>query len=227
MMLAVAIVFVERLWNSLYSDFLWAALGFGLFGYYWKLNRATPNSKMKLLRAMLVAAGVMGSAGITYQTGENVGLWGEKVSHPEFIKARDFTDLQQKIAKANDNGQTVMVDLYADWCVACKEFEKYTFPDQNVVNALSNTVWMQMDLTDNTPERQEVFDKFEVLGLPTILFFDNNGEELRQSRVTGFMKADEFATHISNALADNAFDDSTLDDSALTDSAAADNARDE
>ena len=217
MMLAVAIVFVERLWNSLYSDFLWSALGFGLFGYYWKLNRATPNSKMKLLRAMLVAAGVMGSAGITYQTGENVGLWGEKVTHPEFIKARDLTDLQQKIAKANDNGQTVMVDLYADWCVACKEFEKYTFPDQNVVNALSNTVWMQMDLTDNTPERQEVFDRFEVLGLPTILFFDKKGEELRQSRVTGFMKADDFATHVNNALAD----------SALTGSAAAENARDE
>ena len=217
MMLAVAIVFVERLWNSLYSDFLWSALGFGLFGYYWKLNRATPNSKMKLLRAMLVAAGVMGSAGITYQTGENVGLWGEKVTHPEFIKARDLTDLQQKIAKANDNGQTVMVDLYADWCTACKEFEKYTFPDQNVVNALSNTVWMQMDLTDNTPERQEVFDRFEVLGLPTILFFDKKGEELRQSRVTGFMKADDFATHVNNALAD----------SALTGSAAAENARDE
>ena len=95
-----------------------------------------------------------------------------------------------------------MVDLYADWCVACKEFEKYTFPDENVVAALSNTVWMQMDLTDNTPERQEIFDTFTVLGLPTILFFDKNGDELTKARVTGFMKADAFAGHVNEWLND-------------------------
>ena len=200
MMLAVAIVFIERLWNSAFSDFLWAALGFGLFGYYWWLNRATANSMMKLGRAILVAIGIMGSAGIAYQTGENVGLWGEKKEHPEFVKARNLNDLQQKIAAANAQDKTVMVDLYADWCVACKEFEKYTFPDQGVVTALNNTVWMQMDLTDNTPERQEIFDEFEVLGLPTILFFDTSGKEIRQSRVTGFMDAEEFAEHVNNAL---------------------------
>lgn len=200
MMLAVAIVFIERLWNSAFSDFLWAALGFGLFGYYWRLNRATANSMMKLGRAILVAIGIMGSAGIAYQTGENVGLWGEKKEHPEFVKARNLNDLQQKIAAANAQDKTVMVDLYADWCVACKEFEKYTFPDQGVVTALNNTVWMQMDLTDNTPERQEIFDEFEVLGLPTILFFDESGKEIRQSRVTGFMDAEEFAEHVNNAL---------------------------
>ena len=142
----------------------------------------------------------MGSAGIAYQTGENVGLWGEKKEHPEFVKARNLNDLQQKIAAANAQDKTVMVDLYADWCVACKEFEKYTFPDQGVVTALNNTVWMQMDLTDNTPERQEIFDEFEVLGLPTILFFDTSGKEIRQSRVTGFMDAEEFAEHVNNAL---------------------------
>ena len=200
MMLAVAIVFIERLWNSAFSDFLWAALGIGLFSYYWWLNRATANSMMKLGRAILVAIGIMGSAGIAYQTGENVGLWGEKKEHPEFVKARNLNDLQQKIAAANAQDKTVMVDLYADWCVACKEFEKYTFPDQGVVTALNNTVWMQMDLTDNTPERQEIFDEFEVLGLPTILFFDTSGKEIRQSRVTGSMDAEEFAEHVNNAL---------------------------
>tara|TARA_Y100000782_G_scaffold19216_1_gene20082 strand:- start:8703 stop:9002 length:300 start_codon:yes stop_codon:yes gene_type:complete len=93
-----------------------------------------------------------------------------------------------------------MVDLYADWCVACKEFEKYTFPSENVQEALQNTVWMQMDLTDNTPERQAVFDKFDVLGLPTILFFDNEGNELKRARVTGFMKADAFAAHVNSSV---------------------------
>ena len=71
-----------------------------------------------------------------------------------------------------------------------------------MVTALSNTVWMQMDLTDNTPERQEIFDTFNVLGLPTILFFDANGDELTKARVTGFMKADAFARHVNEWLND-------------------------
>jgi thiol:disulfide interchange protein DsbD len=112
---------------------LWAALAFGLFGYYWAINRATSNSAMKLLRAVIVAMGVMGSIGMAYQAGENSGLWGEKEGHPEFVIARDLSDLRSKIADANAQGKTVMVDLYADWCVACKEFEKYTFPQPNVV----------------------------------------------------------------------------------------------
>ena len=207
MMLAVAIVFIERLYTSPYTAFLWALLGFGLFGYYWVINRASPNSLIKLARAVIVAMGIMGSAGLTYQAGINTGLWGEHAeivhsSHPEFVVARDLTDLRHKIAAANGEGKTVMVDLYADWCVACKEFEKYTFPDEKVVSALSNTVWMQMDLTDNTPERQEIFDTFNVLGLPTILFFDANGDELAKARVTGFMKADAFARHVNEWLND-------------------------
>lgn len=212
MMLAVAIVFIERLYNSPATGFLWGLLGFGLFGYYWALNRASKNSSMKLLRAVLVAVGIMGSAGLTYQAGLNTGLWGEStdgnnVGHPDFVIARDLADLRNKIDAANANGKTVMVDLYADWCVACKEFEKYTFPDQKVVTALSNTVWMQMDLTDNTPERQEIFDTFNVLGLPTILFFDKNGDEIEKARVTGFMKAKAFASHTDEWL------NQTLDDS--------------
>ena len=131
MMLAVAIVFIERLYTSPYTAFLWALLGFGLFGYYWVINRASPNSLIKLARAVIVAMGIMGSAGLTYQAGINTGLWGEHAeivhsSHPEFVVARDLTDLRHKIAAANGEGKTVMVDLYADWCVACKEFEKYT-----------------------------------------------------------------------------------------------------
>ncbi|WP_390376509.1 protein-disulfide reductase DsbD [Alteromonas sp. MTD1] len=199
MMLAVAIVFIERLWNSVYTDFLWAGLSIGLFGYYWAINRASPNTKMKLVRAIIVAMGVMGSIGLTHQAGINAGLWGEKQSHPEFVIARDLNDLRQKISEANRDGKTVMVDLYADWCVACKEFEKYTFPNEKVVSALSNTVWVQMDLTDNTPERQEIFDTFNVLGLPTILFFNQQGEELQKARVTGFMNAEAFSDHV-NAL---------------------------
>ena len=200
MMLAVAIVFIERLWTSPLSDFIWAAWGFGLFGYYWYINRHTPATKAKLIRAIIVAMGIMGSVSVAFHAGINAGLWGEQKAHPTFQQARNLDELYANIAQANAEGKTVMVDLYADWCVACKEFEKYTFPSENVQEALQNTVWMQMDLTDNTPERQAVFDKFDVLGLPTILFFDNEGNELKRARVTGFMKADAFAAHVNTSV---------------------------
>ena len=65
-----------------------------------------------------------------------------------------------------------MLDLYADWCVACKEFEKYTFSDANVVKELRHSVLMQIDLTDSSDANLAFQERFSVLGLPTIMFFD-------------------------------------------------------
>ena len=121
-------------------------------------------------------------------------------SHVEFIRVNNIAELNLQLSQAKLAGKPVMLDFYADWCVACKEFEKYTFPDAGVVKALENTVWMQIDLTDNTPVNLAFQEEFDVLGLPTILFFDAQGDELKQSRVTGFMKADAFAAHVNRAL---------------------------
>ncbi len=120
--------------------------------------------------------------------------------HPEFMVVKNLEDLFGKVAAASAEGKSVMVDLYADWCVACKEFEARTFPEPQVIKALENTVWMQIDLTDNTPEGLEFQEYFDITGLPTILFFDKNGYELPRSRVTGFMKAEPFAQHVENSL---------------------------
>ncbi|MBF7074319.1 protein-disulfide reductase DsbD [Glaciecola sp. MH2013] len=121
--------------------------------------------------------------------------------HPEFMVVKNLEDLFGKVGAASAQGKSVMVDLYADWCVACKEFEARTFPDPKVIKALESTVWMQIDLTDNTPEGLEFQEYFDITGLPTILFFDKNGYELSKARVTGFMKADPFAEHVERALA--------------------------
>jgi thiol:disulfide interchange protein DsbD len=123
-----------------------------------------------------------------------------KKGHPEFVVVKNLNDLFGKVAAASSEGKSVMVDLYADWCVACKEFEARTFPDPAVIKALENTVWMQIDLTDNTPEGLEFQEYFDITGLPTILFFDKDGYELSRSRVTGFMKAEPFAQHVERAL---------------------------
>ena len=215
MLLAVAIVFVERLWNSDYSMLLWSALGLGAFSYYQVVNQPSAATFAKGVRTLVIFLGLFVSAMLGYNalfgqssghyeaTGTSAGVTSQTTSHPTFMVVKNLADFEQKLAAANAEGKSVMVDLYADWCVACKEFEKYTFVDPAVIDALSNTVWMQIDLTDNTPTNLAFQDAFDVLGLPTILLFDEAGNELTKARVTGFMKAEPFAQHVTNALNKN------------------------
>ena len=215
MLLAVAIVFVERLWNSDYSMLLWSALGLGAFSYYQVVNQPSAATFAKGVRTLMIFLGLFVSAMLGYNalfgqssghyeaTGTSAGVTSQTTSHPTFMVVKNLEDFEQKLAAANAEGKSVMVDLYANWCVACKEFEKYTFVDPAVIDALSNTVWMQIDLTDNTPTNLAFQDAFDVLGLPTILLFDEAGNELTKARVTGFMKAEPFAQHVTNELNKN------------------------
>lgn len=201
MMVALALFFVERMLTNLWTELAWAALGLAAFSYYWVMNQDSVTSFMKGVRMLLVFLGLFSSALYGYSTLFPVTpVKASAADHPEFQVVKNLEDFEAKLAKANAQGKSVMVDLYADWCVACKEFEKYTFPDPRVVEALSGTVWMQIDLTDNTPVNMAFQEQFAVLGLPTILFFDKQGNELESARVTGFMKAEPFANHVKQAL---------------------------
>jgi thiol:disulfide interchange protein DsbD len=211
MMLTVAILFIERFVIAQWTDLLWAALALGLFAYWFTVNQNTQTTFAKGFRTLISLAGLV--FGVLYTivslqklelipniigAGNNLASHSSATTeygHPEFMVVKDLADFEQKLANANAEGKSVMLDLYADWCVACKEFEKYTFPDPQVVDALSETVWMQIDLTANTPTNYEFQEAFGIVGLPTIMFFNPQGNELKRARVTGFMKADAFAAH--------------------------------
>jgi thiol:disulfide interchange protein DsbD len=208
MMLAVAIMFVERLVTHVATDFAWALLGLMTFTYFYVMNQNSPVSFFKGLRAFLIFIGLFVSAGYGYQAFNGIGhssVQGQSnnnaIAHPDFLKVSSLEEFNQALSEANAQGQTVMLDLYADWCVACKEFEKYTFSDENVIKALSKSVLMQIDLTDSSDANLEFQERFSVLGLPTIMFFDTQGQELDTARVTGFMRAAPFAQHINSLFA--------------------------
>ena len=208
MMLAVAIMFVERLVTHFATDIAWALLGLITFTYFYVMNQNTPVSFFKGLRMFLIFIGLFVSAGYGYQTFSGIGhsnVQGQSndiaIAHPEFLKISNIEEFNQAIAEASADGQTVMLDLYADWCVACKEFEKYTFSDANVVKELRHSVLMQIDLTDSSDANLAFQERFSVLGLPTIMFFDAQGQELETARVTGFMRAAPFAEHVNSLFA--------------------------
>ena len=106
-----------------------------------------------------------------------------------FETIKSVEDLQANVAAASAAGKPVMLDFYADWCVSCKEMEKYTFTDASVQSALSNAVLLRADVTANDEVDQALLQHFGIFGPPTIAFYDPAGQERRNFRVVGYMKA--------------------------------------
>jgi thioredoxin:protein disulfide reductase len=117
-----------------------------------------------------------------------------------FETIKSVEDLQARVAAATAAGKTVMLDFYADWCVSCKEMEKYTFTDPSVQAALDNTVLLRADVTRNDELDQALMKHFGIFGPPTLAFYNAKGIEQRNYRVVGYMKAGEFADLLRKAL---------------------------
>lgn len=145
-------------------------------------------------------------------TGANLWYWlpgttvtqvaGQSVTpqNTEFKLVKTLDELQQEVEKSAEAGKPVLVDLFAEWCVACKEFEHITFADGEVKSLMAQFTLIKIDVTHATEQDQQLLDHFQVLGLPTLLLFDKNGSELTQSRITGFMGPKDFSAHLGPIL---------------------------
>ncbi len=122
----------------------------------------------------------------------------QQEAHFTLIKSSD--DLDQAIASANAQGKTVMLDFYADWCISCKELEKYTFSDPGVQAALANVVTLQADVTANDDVDKALMKRFGIIGPPSILFFGTDGVHRKGYQIVGYMPADEFKAHVEKAI---------------------------
>ena len=119
----------------------------------------------------------------------------------EFRRIRSLQDLEREVAAAAAAKRPVMLDFYADWCVSCKEMEKYTFTNPAVLATLSNAVLLQADVTENNADDQALLRRFAIFGPPTIAFYGPDGAERARFRVVGFMKAEEFAVVAGKGIA--------------------------
>jgi thiol:disulfide interchange protein DsbD len=113
-------------------------------------------------------------------------------SKQKFTLINNIAELKNFLTDTNK--KPIMLDFYADWCVACLEYEKFTFNNPNVSNLLSDFELLQVDVTDNKKEHQLLLKEFDLFGPPGIIFFDSEGEEIKELRTIGFKNATEFSS---------------------------------
>ena len=190
--LALPVFLLERIIGDVWGLRLWSMLGVAFFGWAFITSLGLQKPWQRIGQILLLAAALISVRPLQdWAFGTSVT---QSQSHLNFTRISNVETLNAALASAQ--GKPVMLDLYADWCVACKEFEKYTFSDPQVQQALQNTVLLQADVTANSAQDVALLKHLQVLGLPTILFFDENGNEQPALRVTGFKDAAAFRAHL-------------------------------
>lgn len=195
--LALPVFLLERVLGDVWGLRLWSLLAIAFFGWAFVLSLKAHSGWARALQLLLLAALLIAARPLQDWT-FNGNTQQIEIKHLTFQPVANLPQLQAALAQAQ--GKPVMLDLYADWCVACKEFEKYTFSDSYVQRQLADTVLIQADVTSNSAEHAAMLKELKVLGLPTILFFDAQGKEVPAARVTGFMNAAEFLAHLQQTM---------------------------
>lgn len=219
LLLAVAVWLLERILPGPVTLVLWAALLIpsGIFmGAFEKSEKGWPRL-WKGIGIIFIVYGVLlmigaatgesdplrplhspGNKSVKLTDSPNQTAATNHKSHLAFEDVNTLVELNQALDQAKLENKTVMLDFYADWCISCKVFERVTFSDPEVQSALNNTTLLQADLSDLTSEHQAMLDKFGLFGLPSILFFNPQGEEIQAARVQGEMNAKQFLSHLQN-----------------------------
>ncbi len=104
----------------------------------------------------------------------------------------------EKLEMAVNEGKPVMIDFYADWCIPCRELDRITFTDDEVIESTQNMVRLKVDLTNfDSPESEALRQQYEIAGVPTIVFLDPSGNEVRNARVVGFLRPADFMRRVN------------------------------
>jgi thioredoxin:protein disulfide reductase len=170
-------------------------------GAFERLAEVTPG---RTFTAVLQLAGVAsGGRDLTQplrhlaQAGGGGGGGSAVLAERDELKFATVASTEALDAAVRVASKPVMVDFYADWCVACKEFEALTFSDPAVRKKLAGFTLLRVDVTENTAQDKALMKKYSLFGPPALLFFKAPGTELSAARVVGFQNASEFLGHLN------------------------------
>lgn len=149
-----------------------------------------------LYGALLLVGGALGGEDLLHPIPNSKNTVAESGNRVAFQPITTLAELDAALSAARAAGRPVMVDFTADWCVSCKELERYTFPDAQVVQALKPFALLRVDVTENSEHDKALLRRFGSFGPPTMVFFDRSGRELEAFKLIGFVPADRFAKHV-------------------------------
>ena len=201
-MLALPIFLISRIIPSMWEPRLWALLGVSFF--IWLATQMRSNGIGLFFRIVFFVAAMVSAQPLQNWVWQDNATTSQAANAQSAVKnslvfqqISNYDELQA-VLKQHPN-KIAMLDLYADWCVACKEFEHKTFADPQVQSALSDVLLLRVDMTNNSESNRTLMKALAVTGLPTIIFFNQQGEEIQAQRITGFLPAEAFMATLNAA----------------------------
>ena len=207
-LIAVAIYFLNPLIHNLLLYYFALALTMLLAGIYmaW-IEPTTSNGKIfPVIRNLIgimffVMAIFFGTLGIQDYFKNNVQQITASAGENTSNQIQWLTYSSEKLNQAVSSRKPVMIDFYADWCIPCKELDKFTFSDPEVVKLSRQFIMLKVDLTKaSDPGVKELKDSFKIKGVPTLVFIDARGNELSKLRIVGFIEKENFLPIMKNTL---------------------------
>ena len=215
MLLGVAIWLISPVISAVAHMLLWASLLIVSAIYLHALDPLPPNASgfkkfwkgvgvIALLVGASMAIGALSGGRDVLQplAGLRAGVAGSAIAAPvehglPFERVKSVAELDARIASAK--GKHVMLDFYADWCVSCKEMERFTFTDPKVQARLKDVLLLQADVTANSDADKALLKRFRLFGPPGMIFFDRDGVE-QKYRVIGYEKPEKFLQSLDGVL---------------------------
>lgn len=205
-MLALPIFLISRIIPSMWEPRLWALLGVSFF--IWLATQMRSNGIGLFFRIVFFVAAMVSAQPLQNWVWQDNATTSQAANAQSAVKnslvfqqISNYDELQA-VLKQHPN-KIAMLDLYADWCVACKEFEHKTFADPQVQTALSDVLLLRVDMTNNSESNRTLMKALAVTGLPTIIFFNQQGEEIQAQRITGFLPGEAFMATLNAAKSIN------------------------
>ena len=191
-MLALPVFLLSRILPAVWEPRLWALLGVSFF--VWLAMQMRSTGIGLFFRIVFLIAAMALAQPLQTWLWQNHAQPAETQSAVqnslEFQQVHSYDELQQALAQ--NPKSMAMLDLYADWCIACKEFDHKTFADSKVQAALKDVLLLRIDMTNNSENNRTLMKQLSVTGLPTLIFFNAEGKEIAAQRITGFMESETF-----------------------------------
>ena len=205
-MISMALYYIKPVYPTwlfrILLGFALAAIGSG-FGAFTPLKRRSSMRQIQkgslltlvAIGIAFISFGTLEVSGITFNSGQI--FTSQRDSYPKL----NWTPFDETMLnEARDSGKPVIIDFFADWCAACLELEHETFTDPRVQHLSNRFLLLKVDATQESKDLDRLIERFQVVGLPTLIFYDERGHIRDDLTLTGFESADQFLDRMNSLL---------------------------